>query len=361
VAEPGPPLELELALDRAWAELAAELPAHVRAFARAHAAGAPAPPAPAAAKQAALARRALAHPALAARGLALLRLAVPVVVEGEPAVARARAGEPSWPAYPALAAARDAASRARLGAGFLGLVHVLHGAADGAADASDAALALLEPPEGWRARSRAIGPTEIDAVWRELARRCGAAGRLELVASERARPRAFVVEPGREVIAVVPARVETAAARFAVLHELGHALAGLLAPEALPRAVDEAAAAYAARAMESPAHPWHSPLAAAACARRTALARALDAIERGAASPPAGVRPPWALWHDPGAQASYVRAEQLADAWAAEAAAPATPAAPTAPAAPAAALAPRIARAAAAIDRDALARLGAGR
>jgi len=357
---PDAPLDLELALDRAWAELAAELPAHVRAFARAHAAGASAPPAPAAARQAALAQQALAYPALAARGLALLRLAVPAVVEGEPAVARARAQEPSWPALAALAAARASASRSRLGAGFLALMHALHGApAGGATDAAAPAPSEpLEPPEGWQAPERAIGPAEIDAVWRELARRCGAAGRLALVPSERARPRAFVVEPGREVIAVVPARVETAAARFAVLHELGHALAGLLAPEALPRAVDEAAAAYAARAMESPAHPWHSPLAAAARARRTALAAALDAIERGAASPPAGTRPPWALWHDPGAQAAYVRAEQLADAWAAE---PAEPAAAAEAAGPGAALAGQLARAAAAIDRDARAGLGAGR
>jgi hypothetical protein len=123
----------------------------------------------------------------------------------------------------------------------------------------------------------------------------------------------------------------------------------LLAREALPRAVDEAAAAYAARAMESPEHPWHSPLAAEARVRRTALAALLAAIERGAARPPAGVKPPWALWHDPGAQASYVRAEQIAEAWAA------------APAAAGDALAQRIARAAEAIDRDALALLGAAR
>ncbi|HSK02410.1 MAG TPA: hypothetical protein VK932_14255, partial [Kofleriaceae bacterium] len=59
-----PPLELELALDRIEAELAAELPGHVRAFARAHADGAKAPPAPAAARRvasAALARRAMAY------------------------------------------------------------------------------------------------------------------------------------------------------------------------------------------------------------------------------------------------------------------------------------------------------------
>jgi hypothetical protein len=356
MGEPGAPLDLVLALDRAWGELAAELPAHVRAFARAHAAGAPVPPAPAAAGQGALARRALAYPALAARGLALLRLAVPVAVEGEPAVARARAGEPRWSALAALAAARDAASRARFGRGFLELVHALHGAPAAAAAPSAEGRAAAAPVpvptaslEEWRARSRVIGPAEIDAIWRDLARRHGAAGRLELVPSGAARPRAFVVEPGREVIAVVPARVETSAARFAVLHELGHALAGLIAPEAVPRAVDEAAASYAARAMEAPGHPWHSPLAAEARARRTALAAMLDEVERGAASPPAGVKPPWALWHDPGAQASYVRAEQIADVWAA------------APASAGAALAHWIARAAESIDRDALARLGARR
>src|SRR5689334_3933750 len=73
----GAPLARELELERVEAELAAELPAHLRAFARAHAAGAPAPPAPAAARRArtaALALGATAEPALAARALALLRL-----------------------------------------------------------------------------------------------------------------------------------------------------------------------------------------------------------------------------------------------------------------------------------------------
>jgi len=373
--EPAGELELEMDLDRVEAELAAELPGHMRAFARAHAAGAPAPPAPAAVRRtsvAALARRAVAYPALAARGLALLRLVVPVLVEGDPAVARARAAAPMWPSLAALAAAREAASRVRFGLGFVEIVHALHGAPAVGAPApgrheslalreplepreamesreamepresmeSRGPLALraaLEPPAGWTEPDRAAGATgaaEIDAIWRELARCHGAAGRLELVASAAARPRAFVVEPGREVIAVVPARVETPAARFAVLHELGHALAGLIAPAALPRAVDEAAASYAARAMEASAHPWHSPLAAAARARRTALAAALDELERAGASSTvarapaaqdpllAGTRPPWALWHDPGAQASYVRAEQIADRWAEEAGSP---------------------------------------
>src|SRR5690348_7615567 len=110
------------------AELAAELPGHLRAFARAHAAGAPSPPAPAAARRApALALRALAHAELADRGLALLRLAAPIAVEDDPAVARARAAPATWPALAALAAARDAASHARFGRRFVELMHALHG------------------------------------------------------------------------------------------------------------------------------------------------------------------------------------------------------------------------------------------
>ena len=118
---------------------------------------------------------------------------------------------------------------------------------------------------------------------------------------------------------MVPARVATPAARFAVLHELGHALGGLIARAALPRAVDEAVASYAARALEAPGHPWYSPLAAAARARRTAIAARLDELERAlpAIDTPPSPRPPWALWHDAGAQASYVAAERIADGWSA--------------------------------------------
>jgi hypothetical protein len=102
-------------------------------------------------------------------------------------------------------------------------------------------------------------------------------------------------------------------ARFAVLHELGHALANLVSPAGLPRALDEAVAAYAARLLELPETPWFSTYARAARARRSLLAHALDAIERGQGDRELAERPPWALWHDPGAQASYVEAEVIAD------------------------------------------------
>jgi len=121
----------------------------------------------------------------------------------------------------------------------------------------------------------------------------------------------------------VPEVVDTQAARFAVLHELGHAAAALALPGGIPRAVDEAAAAYVARLAEPPSWlptKWASPLAVAARARRAAIAMTLDAIERALpdASEPTGDTPPWALWHDPGAQAAYVAAEHIAERMRAE-------------------------------------------
>jgi hypothetical protein len=137
------------------------------------------------------------------------------------------------------------------------------------------------------------------------------------------RPRAFVVEPGREVTIVV-GTLDSPAARFTTLHELGHAIAALVSPAegiagagAWPRIVDEAAAAYIARSLEVEGAldlVWYSPLAERARACRREVANALAAIERdpGARRP---TKPPWALWHDAGAQAAYVAAETLADRW----------------------------------------------
>ena len=76
-------LDAELALDRLEAELARELPPHLRAFAAAHAAGTATPAAPSVLGRLATietARRALAHPVLLERGLALLRLAAPLAL-----------------------------------------------------------------------------------------------------------------------------------------------------------------------------------------------------------------------------------------------------------------------------------------
>src|SRR5690242_20501933 len=113
-------LEAEMALDLVEGEFAAELPAHVRAFARAHADGRPPPAAPLVARLASTlgaARAALAHDVLVERGLALARLAVPLAIESDPAVTAARAAAPSWAGLTALARARDAVAQARFGCG----------------------------------------------------------------------------------------------------------------------------------------------------------------------------------------------------------------------------------------------------
>ena len=256
-------LDAELALDRVEAELARELPPHVRAFAAAHAAGRPAPAAPEILRRPAtlaVARRAWPHPLLAERALALARLTM---------------GPRSIAAH-----------------------HALHGLRTPPADA-----AVPPPVPGWRDPDGEV--LDPATAWRALAARHGATSDLRFVATT-ARPRTFVVGPHAQILAL-PARVDSPAARFAVRHELGHALAAALSPPGLPRALDEAVAAMVA------IDP--SPIAIAARARRRALAQHLDAVERGLAPPP--TPPPWSLVHDPGAQAAYVEAELLADALAA--------------------------------------------
>ncbi|HVK84702.1 MAG TPA: hypothetical protein VM513_11375 [Kofleriaceae bacterium] len=335
-------LDVELALDRIEAQLARELPAHMRTFAAAYAAGAPPPAAPDVAGSAStlvIVRRALGFHALLPRARALLRLAAPLAIERAPAVSAVRAQPPTWDSLAALGRARDVASRSLFGRGALDALHALHGARrpDGVAVVPPALAAWTEDDVVLDARA-------IEDAWRELARRHGIGGRVTVIRAD-VRPRAFVVEPARgaasgesaqgvasesgrgaasevsprlrmaggEVIVVVPARIATPAARFALLHELGHALANLSTPAGLPRVLDEAVASYAGRLLEVPGTPWFSTYARAARARRTLLAQALHAIERGEGDTRIAARPPWALWHDPGAQATYVEAEVIAD------------------------------------------------
>jgi hypothetical protein len=389
-------LATELRLDRIEAELAIELPPHLRMFARAHAQGLPSPPAPDVLHRAttlATARAALSHPLLADRGLALVRLVAPVALEADPAVAAARAAAPTWTALAALAAARDAAAQARFGRRAIEVIHRLHGSAidlarlaaevgggvagggapsghgapgrhrvpgsadgasggnapggsevrgardglgspkhiasgaDHAAPGGGDALARGEgdarglPPAvaGWfEPDGVAVDDRAVAAAWEVLRMRHGVEGTVQFERAAGARPRAFVVEPGRCVVIAIPTQIAAPAERFAVLHELGHAVAALALPPGIPRVVDEAAAAYIARAIERDGDPWFSPRAAVARARRSRLARLLDGIERALPDlpvpPMVSERPPWALWHDPGAQAAYVAAEALADA-----------------------------------------------
>ena len=266
-------LDAELLLDRIDAELAAELPGYMRALARGET-----PPAPASIARATRAVTALAHPILADRALDILRLAIPAALEVPQPTER------TWETYATLMRDRDAACRARFGAPFLDTMHWLYGATGRhTADFPD-------PIEGWNSPDHA--PFDLEAP-----------EGVTIVRGERART--FVVVPRREVIVVVPHAVTTPAARFAVMHEFGHAFVAMKVG-LVPRVVDEAAASYLSRG--------HEP----ARQRRIQLASALDAIERGAPPPAQLAKPPWALWHDPAAQAVYVEAEAIADRWLAE-------------------------------------------
>lgn len=306
--------ELELELDRLEAELAAELPGHLRALAEAYAATRAPPVAPSPVRlrsSRVLAMRALAVPELASRAVSVLRLVTPSAIEDDKAVATARAAAPAWPAYATLAAARDAACSMTFQRTHLAWMQWLHGAG------SLVPTSVAWPAElaGWHAPSAPLAIADVERVWHQLAARHGARGTCRIVQAP-VRPRAFVVEPGREVIAVI-GPLTTPALRFAALHELGHALAALLSPVALPRMLDEAAASYVARLLEHEGAldpVWFTPLATRARDPvRRAIATALHGVEAGLRPPIE--RPPWALWHDPGAQAAYVVAERFADHW----------------------------------------------
>jgi len=328
--EPCDLVSVELRLDRIEAELANELPPHMRAFARAYARGNELPPAPDVLHRAATlatARAALAHPILADRGLALLRLVVPIAIEADPGVAVARAAAPTWDALAELARARHAAATARFGHGVIEILHRLHGSTLDAADANSVAAAppALPPPiAGWAEPDGiTLDNAVISQAWDAIRARHGVTGAVRFERTDSARPRTFVVQPRGEVVVVIPAQIATPADRFMVLHELGHVLAALAMPAGIPRVVDEAAAAYLARAIEREGDAegvWYSPAAGPARVRRGILARVLDRIERHLAQGPPAVadrpaeRPPWALWHDPGAQAAYVAAEAMAGA-----------------------------------------------
>ncbi len=329
-------LDAELALDRLEAELARELPGHLRGFAAACVSGAPAPPAPAVARHArslAVVRQALAHPLLADRALALARIVFPITIDDDPRVIIARRDEPTWEALATLAAARDAAAHERFARPFVELMHRLHGSTG---QSPDAASALPPPIETWHAPGQPLGPDALAAVWDLLAARHGARGTLQIMTgTPTIRPRAITIEPGAHVSVVVPRVLGSPAQRFAALHELGHALAALVAPSpvvnlprvvsplrvvSLPRVVDEAVASYIARLIEAPEllpAGWYAVDATVARIRRAAVARALAAIEQALPATAEGTldRPPWALWHDPGAQAAYVEAEIIADRW----------------------------------------------
>src|SRR4051812_25960154 len=111
-------VQAEVALELLEGELALELPPHMRAYARAHADGRASPAAPLVTRLASTVqaiRNAVIHEELADRALALMRLVAPIVIESDAIVIALRREAPSWDGLPALAAARDEASRQRFG------------------------------------------------------------------------------------------------------------------------------------------------------------------------------------------------------------------------------------------------------
>jgi hypothetical protein len=306
-----------VALELLEQELASELPGHMRAFARAHAEGRSPPPAPLIARLASsldTVLAALPDERVADRALALLRLLVPMAIESDPAVAAVRGHDPTWDGLSALADARNSVCRDRFAMTAITLMHRLHGTPDAAVEIE----APGPPIEGWMDRGQAIDTVALDDVWHAIAARFALTGSVRIDRSATASPRTFVIEPQREVIVVVPMVIDSPYACYTVLHELGHAAIALVQPPGIPRVLDEAAASYIARLGEPPSRlppRWVSDLAVDARLRRFALAAMLDDVERSLPDVPRlpGRVPPPALWNDPGAQASYVAAEAIAE------------------------------------------------
>ncbi|MEZ4359663.1 MAG: hypothetical protein R3B48_05740 [Kofleriaceae bacterium] len=251
------------------------------------------------------------------RALALLRAGAPAWVEQDPAVRAVRQRAPSWPAYHELCAARARAAQRHFGCAWASLMRWHHGAP---AAALPPPRPVTSPPAGWTA-------SEAPLPWRAAISAVPGlcADDIEVTFAEsRARTSCHA---GRVVVSL---RDRRASARgwFQLLHELGHALGHALCPTLppLPRAIDEAVAAWLARHLEEPgsldlpSSAWAgAALQRAERARRVDLASYLARLEEEAppAAPAAGAPSalPWALWHDGGAQPAYLHAEVLVDQW----------------------------------------------
>lgn len=169
--------------------------------------------------------------------------------------------------------------------------------APGQCSSSDRDAASGAAPKDW-----------IDQLW-PIAR-----WPLPLVERTAQRPRTW--RRAGKLVVEVRAEPGTPQGAFELAHELGHAAAALASPGPLPRAVDEAVAALVARQLEE--HPACAAPQRALRARRHELAQRLACIEADLSSLDElvpGSSLPWALWHDPGAQRAYLRAEELASTW----------------------------------------------
>src|SRR5262249_33756828 len=156
------------------------------------------------------------HHVLADRGLSLLRLVVPLLIEDDPEVAAARAQAPSWGGPAEVAAAREAPARQRVGGGALARPPP---PARVRAPRREVAAPPGAPLAGWQDKDGPLDQTAIHDAWQAIALRLGLAssGMVRIDRSQTAKPRTFVILPKSEVIVVVPAVVDSPAARFSVL------------------------------------------------------------------------------------------------------------------------------------------------
>jgi hypothetical protein len=293
------PGELEFALERLSAQLASADPPRWGPSARR------------------IVAAAFAAPALRAQALALLQRHAPAWIEDAPlaSMARVTQGPPTWADVRRRRLDLELIARAHFATSWSEVVRWHCGAPEAALPAPQPIPAAAAEWSHAGARwsfatvATAIIPPSLGEVTVSFSKR---------------RPRTLVVGAG----AKLELSDDSGSARswFQLLHELGHALAGLTLRRPLPRAVDEAVAAWLARHLEEPnsvaglpSAAWAAPaLHRAERERRAKVAGALAHLEAAiptAAQATSAAAVPWALWHDPGVQVAYLHAEALAEAW----------------------------------------------
>ena len=225
---------------------------------------------------------------------------------------------PTWSNWRARLAALDAA----VPPSFVAAMRIAHGASDATLTSLDDVTVAQRAL--WLAPRLAITATQVATVWQALATRYQipkAVANAVTFKLNAPHGQCNVVVPGR-VVAVSVRDGASAAAWHDCLHELGHAMVALCTAHDVPRAVDEAAAEVISAQLVSFAH-LHGPgpldcfadaleVAAQMRQHRNAIAQRL-AVAEATVQPTTTAAPPWALWHDPGAQAAYVAAGQLAE------------------------------------------------
>jgi hypothetical protein len=271
--------------------------------------------------------RAFASPSLRPRAQAVVQAHLMSWIAQAPEVIAARAAAPSWDAFRRLRSAQDQYCQRSFSTSWWALMHWQCGTV--ATTATTAWSASPPVPSRW------LTSGGQSLQWREaIAAIVPAALRDRIVVEFDGLVRPHTAIDGNRAIMILRDQVEGPRAWFHLMHELGHALAGLLWPGPLPRVVDESVAAWMARHLEDPsssaglpAQAWSAPeLQRSERRRRTDLAAMLSDLEAAPATAQqqlaacngsAAIAPvlPWALWHDSGAQPAYLGAELRAESW----------------------------------------------